>query len=239
MSIMPIESSSSTLVYTYPIRSSSSTAVDEPIITTSPPPEPTPSEPATTTTPEEPTSAPDSEQPDDTVKTQFATSTTWTFGPSAALPAGLSAATDFIAGSPLTHTFAKSNVKVEDGFLILNVPGGQAGNSDISSAEISTDFQVKYASVRTWAILTEEPGVCNGMFLYKSDSQETDIEWISDPSSPSNEYANNGTRAMQYTNQALSGVFEDASSVFGKSPDDATSVSHKSFPSSLLYIPSS
>ncbi|CAG9988796.1 unnamed protein product [Clonostachys byssicola] len=36
-----------------------------------------------------------------------------------------------------------------------------------------------YANVRTVAILTETPSVCNGMFFYKSDSQETDIEWLS------------------------------------------------------------
>ena len=64
------------------------------------------------------------------------------------------------------------------------------------------------------------------MFFYNSDSQEADIEWLSDPSSTSNTIANNGTRAMQYTNQALDGNPEDATSLFGAAPSDATSNVH-------------
>ena len=216
MSILPIESSSNTLVYTNPTRSSSSAPVDEPI---------------TTTAPAEATSTSDSyadqSAVDDTVKSGFPSSTTWTFSGLSALPTGLSASTDFISSTPLTHTFSKRNVQIspDSGLLTLLVPGGQRGQQDISSAEIATDFPVRYASVRTWAIFTDEPGVCNGMFLYRSDSQETDIEWISDPASRSNKFANNGTRALQYTNQALDGVFADASSAFGRAPEDATSVS--------------
>lgn len=211
MSILPVESSS---IHTYPIRSSSS--IEQPI-TTGPSPQAETTEPAPSGLIQEAAA--------DSVKGQFPASTTWTFGASGALPTGIRAATDHIGSEPLTHTFAKKNVYVEDGFLVLNVPGGQAGNDDISSAEISTDFDVQYASVRTWATLTDGPGVCNAMFFYESDSQETDIEWISDPRSKSNEYANNGTRAMQYTNQDLNGDFENASSKFGRAPEDATSVS--------------
>ena len=65
------------------------------------------------------------------------------------------------------------------------------------------------------------------MFLYHSDSQEADIEWLSDPASQSNIDAHNGTRAMQYTNQALNGDRSDATSLFGPSIKDATSHIHE------------
>lgn len=216
MSILPIQSSSSTLVFTNSIRSSTADPDYEPMTSYGSPAEATPTA----------TYADQSTPSEDTVKSAFPYSTTWTFSGLSALPTGLRASTDFITSEPLTHTFSKRNVQITpEGFLTLLVPGGQSGQQDISSAEIATDFSVKYASVRTWAILTEEPGVCNGMFLYQSDSQETDIEWISDPASRSNKFASNGTRAMQYTNQALKGTSADASSAFGRAPEDATSVS--------------
>ncbi|KAF2163715.1 glycoside hydrolase family 16 protein, partial [Zasmidium cellare ATCC 36951] len=123
------------------------------------------------------------------------------------------------------HLFVPENARVQDGFLELVVPGGQTENP-IRSAEVFTWFNVLYGSVRTYAILTEEPGVCNGMFMYFDDNQETDIEWISDPESFANVDANNGTRAMLYTNQNLvEGV--DATTVSGRSAVDATSAVHE------------
>ena len=82
------------------------------------------------------------------------------------MPTGLRVSTDYIgAGDPdlLSHQFEESNVVVEDGYLQLIVPGGQEGESVISTAEITTDFDILYGSVSTYAILTEEPGVCNGL----------------------------------------------------------------------------
>ena len=61
------------------------------------------------------------------------------------------------------------------------------------------------------------------MFFYHSDSQEIDIEWISDPDSTSND---NGTRVMQYTNQGQHGT-EDAVEVNGVAPEDATTEVHE------------
>lgn len=62
------------------------------------------------------------------------------------------------------------------------------------------------------------------MFLYRSDNQETDIEWLSDPNSTANANTGYGARAVHYTNQALNSSV-DGTSVFGAAPDDATSVS--------------
>lgn len=179
---------------------------------------------------------------------QYAATKTFTF-PGSTLPAGLYASTYKVgkAGAPLAHKFDAENVKVRNGFLELVVPGGQQGKSTISSAEVETTFTALYGSVRTWAVLTETPGVCNGtscsslshhsyvpkfdvsigLFFYKSDSQESDIEWISDPQSHSNLDSPTGHRMMQYTNQALDGNPDDATMFYGAAPSDATSAVHE------------
>jgi beta-glucanase (GH16 family) len=181
---------------------------------------------------------------------QWASTTTFTFD-GESLPTGLVISTDLIkdlasdgSTARFNHQFNEANVQVADGFLQLTVPGGQT-TSPIQCGEVSTNFEVKYASVSTFAILTEEPGICNGkrpklsgfrydlradtvtgMFFYQSDSQEIDIEWISDPSSTSNQNTNNGTRVMQYTNQGPHGT-EDSIEINGRAPDDATSEVHE------------
>lgn len=72
----------------------------------------------------------------------------------------------------------------------------------------------------------EEPNHHLGMFLYYDESNETDIEWISDPASFANIDQNNGTRAMLYTNQGPNGN-EDATTVSGVAARDATSRVHE------------
>jgi hypothetical protein len=60
------------------------------------------------------------------------------------------------------HSYAPENVAIEDGYLVLTVPGGQT-TSPILCAEVQTvATNIKYASVRTKAILTSEPGVVDG-----------------------------------------------------------------------------
>ncbi|KAK2026946.1 concanavalin A-like lectin/glucanase [Colletotrichum zoysiae] len=114
------------------------------------------------------------------------------------LPDGLYASTWPIGD---THKFDASNVVVGGGYLNLKVPGGQAAKP-YSCAEVSTTFDnIKYASVRTVAIFSEPAGVCNGIFFYESDTQETDIEWLSDKASLSNQ----GTRQVWLTNQDADG----------------------------------
>jgi hypothetical protein len=81
------------------------------------------------------------------------------------LPKGLHANSDRIGNPPHVHKFSTNNVAVTNGFLTLTVPGGQSKRSAISSAEVETDVgNILYASVRTTAILSKSPGVCNGMF---------------------------------------------------------------------------
>ncbi|KAK4629151.1 hypothetical protein CLAFUW4_08507 [Fulvia fulva] len=161
---------------------------------------------------------------------QWASTTTFTFDGNA-LPTGLVASPDTVKDkesnldATFDHQFNVSNVQVQDGYLELRVPGGQT-TSPIQCAEVSTDFEVMYASVMTYAILVDEPGVCNGMFFYHSDSQEVEIEWISDANSTSNQNTNNGTRVMQYTNQGPHGT-ADSSEVNGMAADNATEAVHE------------
>ncbi|KAI9148041.1 Beta-glucanase-like protein [Paramyrothecium foliicola] len=98
------------------------------------------------------------------------------------------------------RSFVARNAVVRNGYLELINSGGSA--RPYAGGEITTAVKnIKYASVRTVAILTETPGVCNGMFFYKSDTQETDIEWLSDARSLSN----GGTRKLWLTNQDTNG----------------------------------
>ncbi|KAI3558155.1 hypothetical protein CABS01_02720 [Colletotrichum abscissum] len=121
------------------------------------------------------------------------------FASGTTLPSGLYKSTWNISDPP-THRFDAANVVVGSGYMNLKVPGGQTA-MPYSAAEVSTTFNVKYASVRTVAIFSEPAGVCNGAFFYQSDSQETDIEWLSDPASLSNQ----GTRKLWLTNQDADG----------------------------------
>ncbi|KAF5023473.1 hypothetical protein F66182_4473 [Fusarium sp. NRRL 66182] len=145
---------------------------------------------------------------------KFANKKVWTFT-GKTLPEGLYAS-DYPVGK--THVYKSSGVTLRNGYLELTVKGGQKAKP-YKCAEIATEVDnIKYASVRTVAILSEPAGVCNGefiqpiwtdmnanvvqgMFFYESDSQETDIEWLSDPKSDSN----GGTRKLWFTNQDNNG----------------------------------
>jgi hypothetical protein len=95
---------------------------------------------------------------------QYSASKTWDFTTGDSLPDDLMASSYTIQPESglLGHRFDPSNVYVRDGFLNLVVPGGQQGQQIISSAEVESNFQALHGSVRIWAILTEEAGVCNG-----------------------------------------------------------------------------
>lgn len=62
------------------------------------------------------------------------------------------------------------------------------------------------------------------MFFYESDTQEVDIEWLSDPASQSNIDSGLG-RALFYTNQAVTPGAGSTSDV-GNAPSDAFSAVH-------------
>lgn len=141
----------------------------------------------------------------------FTNSATYTFAGSA-LPAGLHVSDgveikDRNNGAPYNHIFKASNVAVKDGYLQVKVPGGQnpGSSSDyaISAGEVFTDDSgILYASVRTHAIFSTVPGTVQGTFFYKSDTQEIDIEYLSDPTSQAN---TGGQPSIHWTNQPTNG----------------------------------
>lgn len=95
-----------------------------------------------------------------------------------------------------------SNVDISNGFLEIKVPGGQnPTNNTLTYGEVHTAANILYGSVRTYATLSSEIGTCQGMFFYKSDTQEIDIEFLSDPSST----AQDSVPALHYTNQHAAG----------------------------------
>lgn len=90
-------------------------------------------------------------------QSQFANSATYTFDGDS-LPDGLYKST--YSGD--THGFSAANAYLEDGYLNLLVNGGQT-QMPYTCGEVTTVVEnIKYASVRTVAILTEPAGVCNG-----------------------------------------------------------------------------
>ena len=95
-------------------------------------------------------------------QTSFSNHVVYTFE-SGGIPDGLSAS-DYPVGQT---SYTTGNVFVQDGFLQLLVQGGQT-EPPYTSGQISTDVSnILHGSVRTTAILSAPPGVCNG----KSNSQ--------------------------------------------------------------------
>lgn len=150
---------------------------------------------------------------------------------------------------PYNPTFDPANVQIVNGMLALTVPGDQNPNNstgwEVSSAEITTaESSILYGSVRTKAILSPVPGTCHGQrlqllkksevvvlmlvgfFFYQSDTQETDIEYLTDPSSLSNNGPGNPI-PVWYTNQAVNPEDEAATQATGPAPSDCTTAVHE------------
>ncbi|CCF41207.1 hypothetical protein CH063_11562 [Colletotrichum higginsianum] len=135
-------------------------------------------------------------------KYSFQKNSYFDFRKATSLPPGLK-----VSNYPVdTYSYSPANVIVGNGYLQLWVR-----SKSFSSAEVTTTSKIKYASVRTVAILSEPAGVCNGMFFYQSDTQETDIEFLSSGQSNSNTdaarsaNAKSGTRYLWLSNQAVDG----------------------------------
>ncbi|KAK2056660.1 concanavalin A-like lectin/glucanase [Colletotrichum caudatum] len=152
----------------------------------------------------------------------FTNRQTWDFSTlsdGARLPKGLRAS-KYPVGD--THEYLPRNVFIQGGYLNLRVEGGQTAQPYRGGEVTTTVSNIKLASVRTTAIFTETPGVCNGMFFYASDNQETDIEWLSDPQSQSND----GTRQLWFENQAANDNTEKTVKGW-QPPADPTNTEHE------------
>lgn len=124
---------------------------------------------------------------------------------------------------------SSSNVAFNPPYVHLTVLGSQQ-TSPITGAELATALtDIKHASVRTTAIFSPVPGVCHGLFFYASDTQETDIEYLTSPASTSNP-PNTPQKdlPLHFTNQPVDGVRENHSYAQSKPPSDKiTSEDHE------------
>lgn len=94
--------------------------------------------------------------------TTYSRSITFTFDTEASLPFGLVASNYTVKGTPKERKFVPQNAYVGGGYLNLLVNGGQQHDGVVWSGEVCTTFTIESASVETYAILSEVPGVCNG-----------------------------------------------------------------------------
>ncbi|OAP55906.1 hypothetical protein AYL99_10058 [Fonsecaea erecta] len=132
---------------------------------------------------------------------------------------------------PFNERYDPANVRCSRGLLRLTVPGGQKPSKQtgyaVSCAEVTTvEENILYGSFRTTAVFSTEPGTCHGIFFYKNDTQECDIEYVTDPTSLSN----NGPNApipLWYTNQAVDPTKMDKSCESGPAPSDCTTRAHE------------
>ncbi|KAL9091847.1 MAG: hypothetical protein Q9159_001219 [Coniocarpon cinnabarinum] len=164
----------------------------------------------------------------------FATHVVYDFSTLSALPSEL---TSIPESEPREHgkysrTYDPELVNVTDGAAMLTVPGGQ-NQSPIRGAMMQTvEEHIKYASVRTTAILTSTKGVCNGFFFFSGDNgQEIDIEYLSDPTSVSNTAAaeqdsDGGDTSLFFTNHEAEGS-DNTADATAPIPADATSTPHE------------
>ncbi|MCJ1475937.1 hypothetical protein MMC13_004601 [Lambiella insularis] len=91
--------------------------------------------------------------------------------------------------APHSQMYNSDQVSVGDGSLQLKVPGGQA-TSPIYGAEVQTTIRdILYGSVRTMVQISEVPG----LFYYKDDNQESDIEILTADLASGAHYTNQAT----------------------------------------------
>ncbi|KAK5314622.1 hypothetical protein LTR93_010346 [Exophiala xenobiotica] len=132
---------------------------------------------------------------------------------------------------PFSPHYEPRNVHIYEGMLALTVPGGQRPSepSDwrLSCAQVETvAHNIQYGSVRTKAMFSQVPGTCHGLFFYQSDTQEVDIEYVTDPSSLSNNGPDNPI-PLNYTNQAVNPANAPATHATGPAPSNCTTAVHE------------
>lgn len=108
--------------------------------------------------------------------------------------------------NPYAHNFTTSTVQVTSPYLSLLVPGGQHSSPYISAQIETTVTNILYASVRTTALFSSVAGTCHGLFFYKNDNQEIDIEYLTNRSAISNSFSSlpNQGGASTWTNKQKS-----------------------------------
>ncbi|KIY61712.1 glycoside hydrolase family 16 protein [Cylindrobasidium torrendii FP15055 ss-10] len=82
-----------------------------------------------------------------------------------------------VPSTPILHDFVNSNVAFGDGVLEMKVQA-YSGSGNVQSSEIVSNDEFLYGSLRVTMKSSKTKGICEGIFFFKSDLQETDIELL-------------------------------------------------------------
>ncbi|KAM0751253.1 hypothetical protein T439DRAFT_229182 [Meredithblackwellia eburnea MCA 4105] len=92
---------------------------------------------------------------------------------------GLAVSAGTIGTTPYPHVFEASNVGIANSTLTLTVRPGLNSDGAISSAEVSTVWDILHGNITTRAKISAVAGTCASSFFYKNDNSEIDIELLS------------------------------------------------------------
>ncbi|GAA5923278.1 glycoside hydrolase family 16 protein [Sporobolomyces koalae] len=106
-----------------------------------------------------------------------------------------------VEGKTVPRRFDKTNVQIVDGALRLSVLGQQRPSDTVSASQIESTEYFTYGTLETIARATPVKDVCQGIFFYRDDQVETDIELLS--SYYTEGYQDLVNPGAQFTNQAL------------------------------------
>ncbi|KIY65450.1 glycoside hydrolase family 16 protein [Cylindrobasidium torrendii FP15055 ss-10] len=82
-----------------------------------------------------------------------------------------------VPSTPIQHDFVGSNVALGNGVLEMKVQA-YSGSGHVKSSEIVSDDEFLHGSLRVTMKSSMTKGICEGIFFFKSDLQETDIELL-------------------------------------------------------------
>ncbi|GAA6018186.1 hypothetical protein JCM11491_005624 [Sporobolomyces phaffii] len=112
---------------------------------------------------------------------------------------------DSAIGASSDHTIARvhehGNVDITDEGVLALTSRGQTDRRPNSAAQIESLDTFEFGTLETIAKATATPGVCQGMFFYRADDAEVDIELLS--SFYDEGYKDLVAPGVQFTNQAL------------------------------------
>ncbi|KIY73010.1 glycoside hydrolase family 16 protein [Cylindrobasidium torrendii FP15055 ss-10] len=122
-----------------------------------------------------------------------------------------------VESTPVAHRFSKDHVTLGDGVLEMKVSAYTSGS--ILSSEIASYDSFLHGSVRVTMKSSKTAGVCEGIFFYKNDNQETDIELLT---TTSLEASDSVPAGYWTTNQAVvpGGQSTSKNIAFGFNPTD-------------------
>ena len=92
--------------------------------------------------------------------------------------------------APYSQQYMPANIAVSDGSLQLKVPGHQSSSPVLGAQIVASDSDILYGSVRTTAQVSSVAGTVHGFFFYGSDTNEADIEFLTEDLTTGPHYTN-------------------------------------------------